>query len=541
MGLLLQSTTIASRLWLFFSQTSILEQVILVFALPLLWYLASSARSFINHEGQNVPVVGKGAAIVLPIWRARLRYISTGVDMIHQGYRKYTDTIFQIPTVNQNLLVLPTKYVNELKSLPETTLSSSQAVADYFLGSYTTLQIHLFGHIVWDVTRGQLTQNLGNHVGPLVDESEYGFAQELPACEDWTAVTVHSTFLQIVGRTSARIFVGKELGRNALWLETSIDFARCIFLGSGMLKVTPAVIRPIVAPFSPYMWRIRRHHRNARKLLIPEILRRREQAAATADWKAKKPNDMIQWLEDASEGADAKPERIVDRQLGMSFAAIHTTTNHLANVIYDLAARWNEYGPELRAEVEEVLMETDGQWKKTTLTKLSKMDSFMKESQRLNPPSALSFNRKLQTSYTIPSSSPPYTLAKDSYIAVAAGPISSSESVYESPAMFDGFRFHRMRTASGGSAQSHQFVTTGLESMTFGHGRFACPGRFFASNESKIILALLLLKYDVRFEDAEKGGPIEKDAETTRPKNLIFADACFPNPKVQVLFKRRVT
>ena len=257
---------------------------------------------------------------------------------------------------------------------------------------------------MWDVTRGQLTQNLGNHVEPLVDESKYGFAKEMPACEgwksflqppisanagvDWTAVTVHSTFLQIVGRTSARIFVGKELGRNALWLETSIDFARCIFLGSGILKVVPAIIRPIAALFSPYMWRIRRHHRNARKLLIPEIVRRREQAAVTANWKSRKPNDMIQWLQDASKDADASPERIVDRQLGMSFAAIHTTTNHLANVIYDLAARWDEYGSELCAEVEEVLAETDGQWKKTTLTKLSKMDSFMKESQRLNPPSA---------------------------------------------------------------------------------------------------------------------------------------------------------
>ena len=75
--------------------------------------------------------------------------------------------------------------------------------------------------------------------------------------------------------------------------------------------------------------------------------------------------------------------------------------------------------------------------------------------------------------------------------------------------------------------------------MTFGHGKFACPGRFFASNESKIILALLLLRYEVRFEDAEKGGPTATGAEATRPKNMIFADACFPDPNVKVLFKRR--
>ncbi|KAI4125181.1 MAG: hypothetical protein LQ338_004405 [Usnochroma carphineum] len=395
------------------------------------------------------------------------------------------------------------------------------------------MDIHLFGHVVWDVTRGQLTQNLGNHVEPLVDESEFGYAQELPACNDWTPVTVHPTFLKIVGRTSARIFVGHPLCRNPLWLETSIDFARCVFLGSGILKVIPWIIRPVAAIFSPHMHRIRRHHRNARKVLIPEILRRRQLASVTSDWKTKKPNDMLQWLEDASEGADSRPERIVDRQLGMSFAAIHTTTNHLTNVIYDLAARWDVYGPELRAEVEEVLAETNHSWKKTTLTKLSKMDSFMKESQRLNPPSALSFNRKLQAPYTIPSSSPPKTLLKDSYIAVAAGPISASDSIYESPATFDGFRFHRMRMAPGGSAQSHQFVTTGLESMTFGHGRFACPGRFFASNESKIILALLLLKYDIRFQQAGES------AEKSRPKNHVFADACYPDPEVQVMFKRR--
>lgn len=196
-----------------------------------------------------------------------------------------------------------------------------------------------------------------------------------------------------MGRTSARIFVGYPLCREPLWLETSIDFARCVFLGSSFLKVIPAVIRPIAGVFSPHMHRIRRHHKNARLLLIPEIQRRRQVAAHSPDWKDKKPNDMLQWLEDASEGDDARPERMVDRQLGMSFAAIHTTTNHLTYVIYDLAARWDRYGPELRTEVEDVLATSGGVWKKTTLTKLTKIDSFMKESQRLNPPSARMFLR----------------------------------------------------------------------------------------------------------------------------------------------------
>lgn len=75
--------------------------------------------------------------------------------------------------------------------------------------------------------------------------------------------------------------------------------------------------------------------------------------------------------------------------------------------------------------------------------------------------------------------------------------------------------------------------------MTFGHGRYACPGRFFASNESKIILATLLLKYDIRFEHQEKIKEGKMLGKCERPANLVFADACFPNPEVKVLFRKR--
>ena len=96
----------------------------------------------------------------------------------------------------------------------------------------------------------------------------------------------------------------------------------------------------------------------------------------------------MDWLIESSNGEDADPENIVKRQLGFSFAAIHTTTNHLTNVIFDLAARWEEYAPALVDEIKRVLEEEDGELTKQAVTKLSKLDSFMKESQRLNPPSA---------------------------------------------------------------------------------------------------------------------------------------------------------
>lgn len=196
---------------------------------------------------------------------------------------------------------------------------------------------------------------------------------------------------------NARVFVGEKLCRNPLWLHTSADFSTCIFLASSYLKIVPSLLRPLAALFVPYLRRIHHHRRNARKILIPEIIRRRAEAsrAERETDLVSRPQDMLQWLEDFSTGEDLAPERIVDQQLGLSFASTHGTTNLTVNVIYDLAARWDEYAHELRSEIENALDEDGGTMIKTTPLKLSKMDSFIKESQRMNPGSA----RKLLGSY----------------------------------------------------------------------------------------------------------------------------------------------
>lgn len=66
---------------------------------------------------------------------------------------------------------------------------------------------------------------------------------------------------------------------------------------------------------------------------------------------------------------------------------------------------------------------------------------------------------------------------------------------YEDPDKFDGYRFLRMRRVPGKENQG-QLVSTSAEHLGFGHGQFACPGRFFAANEIKVLLCHLLLKYE---------------------------------------------
>ena len=61
----------------------------------------------------------------------------------------------------------------------------------------------------------------------------------------------------------------------------------------------------------------------------------------------------------------------------------------------------------------------------------------------------------------------------------------------------------------------------------FGHGMHACPGRFFASNEVKIALCHLLLKYDWKLVDGN------------RPEPVAFGMAYMTNPDAKLLIRRR--
>ena len=82
---------------------------------------------------------------------------------------------------------------------------------------------------------------------------------------------------------------------------------------------------------------------------------------------------------------EANPNKLAHRQLLLSLASIHTTGMATTHTLYDLAAH-PEYIAEMREEIESTLIE-DGGMTKQTLSKFRKLESLMKESQRLNPPS----------------------------------------------------------------------------------------------------------------------------------------------------------
>lgn len=138
----------------------------------------------------------------------------------------------------------------------------------------------------------------------------------------------------------------------------------------------------------------------------------------------------------------------------------------------------------------------------------------------------VSFHRKLMKPHTL---SDGKVLAPSTYIAVASAPMAVSSLYHCSPDTFNGFRFHFQRQESG-DGPMHQITSTGPGTLMFGHGKYACPGRFFASLEVKLVLAHIIRYYDLKLMEGAAG----------RPENIYFADANLPDAKQMIMFRRRV-
>lgn len=117
-------------------------------------------------------------------------------------------------------------------------------------------------------------------------------------------------------------------------------------------------------------------------------------------------------------------------------------------------------------------------------------------------------------------------LAPGTHICTASYEISKDPAVI--PVQhFDGFRYYELRK-SPDNDKKLQYAMTDRNHMHFGHGRYACPGRFFAANEIKMILGELLLDYDFRFLQGQR-----------RPVSINADEFLYANPSTHLEMTRR--
>ncbi|KAJ7579724.1 cytochrome P450 [Mycena floridula] len=494
----------------------------ILYALLALFPLLALSRSLLTYLDnqkrlRNIPVVGPSG--ILSSYLGSLRYLKNARQIVHEGYKKYPGRPFRIALLHKwQIVVSGADKIEDLCRASSDYLDGE--VNEIIQGKYT---------IGWGpdsdpyhvaVIRGELTRKFGTKLPDMHAEIVDAMAEHIPVTQDWTKVCIHSESQHIVARATSRIFVGPPLCRNNKYLDQVLQFAVNVMASGRVIAVFPELFKPIVARF---LTSAKSNIAKAEKFLAPLIQERIDDDANFGTDRPGRPDDLISWLINAAPASELTIHGLVLRVLAINMASIHTTSMALTAAVYRLVEH-PELIPILREEME-AAVKTDG-FTKAAVNKMYKVDAFFMESQRMTAFNAVGMRRKTMKDFTFSDGT---VVPAVFSIGVAQWSLHFDGSIYPDPHEFNPFRFPVAEDQVESAQFRQTMVTPRLDYIPFGHGGPACPGRFLASSELKLLLAQLLINYDIK----------AVDHTFTYPAPMWFGSLSFPDPKVDLLFRAR--
>ncbi|KAJ6594338.1 cytochrome P450 [Mycena capillaripes] len=397
---------------------------------------------------------------------------------------QYPGKAFKVALGNRWLVILNGRtLVEEFQKAPDDCLSQSESLNLLLHFEHTVGYEQHHNPFQVPVVRTHLTRNLGAVFPIIQSEVVAAFEEFVPATADkWITVPAMQTFLLVVSRVANRYFIGLKC-RDPDYIKITTQFALDVTADAVFLHhAVPSILRPYVMSTTCCTM----EHLGPMLQYCLEMDNK-----YGPDWpNGDRPNDVISWLLNEARG---HPERHTVRTLtrtllNLNFGAIHTTTQTFLHALYNFASNL-QYVEPLRKEIKAVV-KLEG-WSKAAVGKMIKLDSFLKESARFVPGGAVLKDYTFSDGSIVPAGT---------FVGVPILAQQHDEASYVNAGMFDPFRFSRMREEAGEGIK-HQMFTPNLDFLFFGLGCHACPGRFFAVNELKLLMTHLLITYDFKLKD----------------------------------------
>lgn len=435
--------------------------------------------------------------------------------LIQDGYEKYSKKgmAFVMPGAlgRTTEVIIPRKQMSWMLDLPDDKLSVAAAHRDQLR---TDMNLLFAGCDPYheNIIHRSLPRALNDIIPALQDQVQHSMDEIFGVGEEWRSLKLWDTLFTLVAPLTNRMLVGQPLCNNKHYLSNATAYAHDVIRNMILMNLVPTIFAPIASRILGLANRY--HYWQTAKHTIP-LAKQRLADMADPDFKA--PNDYLTWhirIATADGRVDElNPKRMSERLLPLNFAAIHTTTLTGFNCLLNVLASDEKYDTLalLREEVERVFTEAGGVWTKAALGKLYRMDSALRESMRHSCFAVTQMQRKVVAKEGIYNEQLGFKLEYGTLLTCPELSTSRDAETYgENVGEFDPWRFSREREEyeKKGADEKREdealrmaqkgMVTTGETHFPFGHGRHACPGRFFAAHELKMVFVYLLLNYDVK-------------------------------------------
>lgn len=499
---------------------------------------------------KTLPRVGYGEGTIATL-RNWVGYFLHFDEWVLNGYNEFhrKDRAFVAPSSasRPQEVIVPRSQAAWMLDLPDSVLSADDAHKDLmytqyqWLGGSESRMIEV------------IKKNLARHIVGLIPEYEEEIRVTVEDVfgtdtENWTELKLWDSWMGIIPSITNRILVGQPVCRNLQFLKAMCSFADTVVMNSFILDIFPKIFHPILGRLVCITnWRLWRRAHEVLRPVIEERLRAMyadpKAAANPQTWQGAE--DYITWdiRQSMKEGrSDAlTPEDISKRLLPIEFAAIHTTviTGHFLMIDLLSSDPTQGYIDAIREETSNALSEAGGRWTKEALQKLLRTDSAIKESMRVSTFASSLTKRKVIAPGGVTNPAEGWHVPCGALLTLPITGTHHDEKLHGDRAgQYDPFRFSRIReeyearSAEKKTAEESTkvkmlgMVTTSDIYMAFGHGRHACPGRFFVAHELKIILAFLLNNYEFK--------PLAE-----KPKCSWLGQTAIPPLDVKIQVRRR--
>ncbi|KAK8037959.1 hypothetical protein PG994_014726 [Apiospora phragmitis] len=448
-----------------------------LFVAYAIWSYYSTARGRVP----GVHGMGYGHAPFFASWRGAIKFMLRPRYYLLKGYKKYKSGYFTIATLRgEYILVSDKAKMSELLTAPADVLSFLDIGADEIQSKWT-----LGNNAPWHLglISGRLTQNIGTLTPGLFKEindaldkyvgsprGEYCLSGHvffflysmLNCAKDFTPITLHNVIQKVVARAVSYAFVGHPLCRDEVYLGNLRAFTRAVLVSTELIRPFPDSWKPYLIRLTP-AWRRRKFAEEVMHSVVLARLRKNYKA------KEAKPVDLLQWLAETAPSRERNVTKTVERLMGMNLAAIHKTSSVLTGAVIQVALTPDMYTPTLRQEI--LALRENGIITQKTMLNATKLDSFVREAGRMNPISMIGLMCIARKGFR---SRDGTSIPKGTRLGVPTVAIHQDAAIYHKPDLFDGFRFSKLRKEHPADTTKHEAAGTGLEYLTFGHGKHVC-------------------------------------------------------------------
>ncbi|KAK0758270.1 hypothetical protein N5P37_009572 [Trichoderma harzianum] len=469
---------------------------------------------WLNYQKQrkrlgNIPVVGDAPYL----WK-RLRWTENESNLngvLQRGYDTFSKKLKPWAYWGQHddfILVLPPGASDEVKNADISQMSFLQAVEDSY---HFRLHTNILGRAHVDAVRQSVNKN-------MTREPFAGFL------ELW----------HLVHMVAASFLIGPHFASNSEYMSYIEDY--CLNVPGFVHQYfwVPAPLRKMFWHLSPAGSRVRKVIKKLKFFIIPELRRTIEiwRTIGRSDAEYTLLGAMLDLKEErgmikrdptamSSEEEERQIDIFSDEVIFTAFDSAGPVVCLVTQLLYE-SIRDEKLTETLRAEISTALAANNGEWSVQMMSSLPRLESFTRETLRVNGPTLFSVTRSVLKPFQLKSG---LTLRPGNIITSPSWMIHRDEDNYPKAHEFDPYRFYDETT----NTATTKATTASNTFLAYGYGSQMCPGRYLGVRMTQIIFAKLLMRYDALFEGDKRA----------KPDNIVMPGQVLPSYYAKIVLKLR--